>query len=968
MKKYNPSKIEKKWQKYWEAKKIYRAHDESEKLKFYQLETFPYPSAAGLHVGHPKGYIAEDIHARYMRMKGSEVMYTMGWDAFGLPTENYAIKVGKSPQQVAEANVKNFRRQVKMFGLSYDWDREIDTSSPEYYKWTQWLFIQLYKAGLAYQKLAKVNWCPKDQTVLANEQVVDGKCERCGEATVQKEMKQWFFKITDYSERLLNDLEGLDWPEATIKRQQDWIGKSEGAKIKFLLANIPGQLDGKHFVEVFTTRPDTLFGATFVVISPEVAQRWIDSGWQAGKPVEKYISDSLSKKELERLAEAGDKTGIDAGIKAVNPANKEEIPVWIADYVLGSYGTGAIMAVPAHDQRDYEFAKKFNLPIKIVIEPETGRILPNEQARKSIVAIVENPISGKFLTLNWGPKLGGTLFIGGGREEGEDEAATAIREIKEETGYVDLTFVAKTELMHHHYFAFSKNVARNIEVVGLHFCLNGDKMAQKDLQHDEKDNFEIEWLTKEEILRRMEDENHLLSFRRLLLGEIYDGNGLLTSSGKFDGMNSEKAKWEITKFVEGERQTQYKLRDWSVSRQRYWGAPIPIIYCEKCALQDPSGQGIVPVPEEDLPVKLPNLKNYRPKGVPPLAGSKKFIEIKCPNCKNPARRDPETLDTFVDSSWYYLRYPDPKNSEKPFDKNKIDFWMPVDLYVIGAEHAVLHLLYSRFITKFLHDKGYVDFTEPFVKLRHLGLIQGSDGHKMSKSRGNVVNPDDLVGQYGADAIRMYEMFMGPFEDGQPWDTRGVIGVYRFLNRMWNLFQAKNAKTKIQNGASGLANDFEKDARGLESFLNKAVKKIGEDIENLRFNTAVSELMKLLNEFEINSAKFQIPDSVFHILAKIVAPFAPHLAEELWADVLGQKESIHFEKWPEYNPELIKEATIKLIVQVNGKMRDVIEAPFGLDEAVARQAALASENVQKHVAGSVIKKVIYVSNRLINFII
>lgn len=802
MSKYNPVKIEKKWQKYWETKKIYRANDKSEKPKYYQLETFPYPSGAGLHVGHPKGYIAEDIHARYMRMNGSEVMYTMGWDAFGLPTENYAIKVGKSPQEVATANIKNFKRQVKMFGLSYDWDREINTSSPEYYKWTQWIFIQLFKAGLAYQKSAKVNWCPKDQTVLANEQVVDGKCERCGEATTQKEMKQWFFKITDYSEKLLNDLDGLDWPEATIKKQKDWIGKSEGAKLKFNLVKIPGQADGKHSVEVFTTRPDTLFGATFLVISPELAQKWIDVGWQAEQKVRAYVYKSLSKKELDRLAEAGEKTGEDTGIKAINPATKEEIPVWVADYVLGGYGTGAIMAVPAHDERDFKFAKKFNLPIKMVI------------------------------------------------------------------------------------------------------CLNYPEPKCP------------------------------------ILSKAYEGYGRLVDSGKFDGMDSEKAKSEITKFVGGETKTQYKIRDWSVSRQRYWGVPIPIIYCDKC--------GIVPVPDKDLPVKLPALKDYRPKGVPPLASSKKFLEVKCPNCKSQARRDPETLDTFVDSSWYYLRYTDPKNKKEFTDKEKIKTWMPVKLYVIGAEHSVLHLLYARFITKFLYDRGYLDFPEPFLKLRHLGLILGTDGQKMSKSRGNVVNPDSIVSEYGADAVRMYEMFMGPFEDGQPWDTKGVIGVYRFLNRVSNYLYRYDNKIR-PNPTAG-------------RFLNKAVKEVGDDIKNFHFNTCISNLMKLMNELESH----QVSKKEYEILLKLLAPFAPHLAEELWQRVLKNKKSMHLEKWPEYDEKLLAEEKIKLIIQVNGRVRDMLEVTKGLLENEAKKLAMTSENVKKHIVGEV-KKIVYVKDRIINIV-
>src|SRR3989338_142611 len=781
--KYQPSKIEKKWQKYWETKKIYRANDKSRKPHYYQLETFPYPSAAGLHVGHPKGYIAEDIHARFMRMKGNEVLYTMGWDAFGLPTENYAIKINKSPQEVATSSIKNFKRQVKMFGLSYDWDREINTSSPGYYKWTQWLFVQMFKRRLAYQKSAKVNWCPKDQTVLANEQVVDGKCERCGEVTTQKEMKQWFFKITNYADRLLKDLEGLDWPEATIKKQKDWVGKSEGAKLKFKLINIPGQPDKKHFVKVFTTRPDTLFGATFAVVSPELAKKWLDAGWQVNDSVKKYINDSLNKKELDRLAEAGDKTGIDSGIRAVNPANKEEIPVWVADYVLGGYGTGAIMAVPAHDERDFKFAEKFNLPVKTVISPNSGALV--KFLNRSLVS------DWKDKVLNNYPYSSTSEFIEFSvSPEGLDKFISIGQSLLREGPY---------------YFSIrgkSKLIAY--------------KDAVFDIFHSE-----------ENVKAKTYGREKRIPENELSWSTAYEEKGILINSGKFDGLDSEKAKWEITKFVGGERQVQYKIRDWSVSRQRYWGVPIPVIYCDKC--------GVVPVPDKDLPVKLPILKGYRPKGVPPLASSKKFLEVKCPNCNSLARRDAETLDTFVDSSWYYLRYTDSKNKNKFADELKLKTWLPVKLYVIGAEHSVLHLLYARFIAKVLNDQGYLNFNEPFLKLRHLGLILGTDGQKMSKSKGNVINPDGIVKEFGADAFRMYEMFMGPFEDGQPWDTKGVVGVYRFLNRVWNYVGRYDENIKPNPEAIKI--------------LNKYIREIGEDIKNLKFNTGVSSLMKLLNELE-----------------------------------------------------------------------------------------------------------------------
>ena len=800
--KYNPQKIEPKWQKEWEKKKLYRAKEDSGKLKYYQLETFPYPSAAGLHIGHPKGYIAEDIHARYMRMNGKEVLYTMGWDAFGLPTENYAIQVGKSPKEVAKTNVKNFKRQLKMFGFSYDWDREINTSEPDYYKWTQWLFLELFKVGKAYQKLAKVNWCPKDQTVLANEQVVDGKCERCGTEIIQKEMKQWFFKITDYADILLEDLKDLDWPEETIKRQKDWVGKSEGAQIEFRVKNLESR------IKVFTTRPDTLFGATYLVLAPEhPVIKHLESKITNYNEIKKYIGKASHKTELQRKAEAGEKTGVELkGIKAVNSANKEEISVWVADYVLGSYGTGAIMAVPAHDQRDYDFARKFKLPI--------------------------------------------------------------------------------------------------IEVIS-----GGD-----------------------------------------ISKEAYEGDGVLVNSGHFDGMDSEKARGEITKFVGGERQIQYKLRDWSVSRQRYWGVPIPIIYCEKC--------GTVPVLEKDLPVKLPDLRDYRPKGKPPLAGSEKFLKVKCPKCGGAAKREPETLDTFVDSSWYYLRYTDVKNGKAFASPEKLKYWLPVDLYIIGAEHVTAHLLYARFTTKFLYDQGYLKFREPFLKLRHQGMILGPDGRRMSKRWGNVINPDDVIGRYGADTTRIYEMFMGPFEQGGPWDPKAIVGVYRFLNRIWNLTNSKSQITNSkQNPSSKIKN------REIEKVFHKAIKKVGEDIESLRFNTAVSELMKLLNEIEDK----ELPKEQIETFLKLLAPFAPHLAEELWHQ-LGNEQSIHLEKWPEYDPKVVEEENVSLIIQVNGKTRDIIRVSRNLGEAEVHGLALASEKIKKHLSGKKVKKFIFIENKLANFIV
>jgi len=804
---YNFREIEEKWQKRWLRDKTFRADDKSKKPKYYQLETFPYPSAAGLHVGHPKGYIAEDIHARYKRMRGFEILYSMGWDAFGLPTENYAIKVGRSPKEVALENIENFRRQINMFGLSYDWDREVNTSDPHYYKWTQWIFLQLFKRGLAYRKKALVNWCPNCKTVLANEQVIQESggnvCERCKAEIGQKEKEQWFLKITDYADRLVDDLEGLDWPEATIRRQKNWIGRSEGAIISFTIAD-------KISVDVFTTRPDTLFGATYLVLAPDhpfikTAQDRI-SNWGE---VEKYVDKSRKKTELERISVGKEKTGVELkGIKAINPATKEEIPIWVADYVLASYGTGSIMAVPAHDERDFEFAKKFNLPIKKVIRS------------------------------------------------------------------------------------------------------NKDKAD-----------------------------------------EVYDGEGEMINSGKFNGLNSKEAEGKITRFVGGQSKVQYKLRDWSVSRQRYWGVPIPIIYCDKC--------GVIPVSESDLPVLLPELDDYRPKGVPPLANSPDFIETSCPKCSRKARRDPETLDTFVDSSWYYLRYADPQNARAIFDKSKVNHWLPVDLYVIGAEHTVLHLLYSRFIVKFLFDEGYLSFNEPFLKIRHVGLILGEDSQKMSKSRGNVINPDELAGKYGADSLRIYEMFMGPFEDGQPWDPQGIVGAYRFLGRVWEY-----VTQIIKSPSYGKDSSDEK-----TSILHKTIKKVGEDIEGLKFNTAISSLMILLNDLSSGGSNKYIilsPENLASFI-KLLYPFAPHISQELWG-VIGRDGFIDFESWPEYDIDVVADDTFSLVIQVNGKVRDNVDIKIGVHKEEAEKIARGRDKIKPFLANKEVKRVVFVPNRLINFVL
>ena len=827
---YNHKQIEKKWQKIWEEHpELYRADDKSKSEKKYILDMFPYPSGDGLHTGHVESYTATDIISRYSRMKGFNVLHPQGWDAFGLPAENYAIKTKIHPAITTKKAIANFKEQMKMMGFSYDWPREVNSSDSDYYKWTQWFFLLLYKNGLAYKKKGKVNWCDSCKTVLANEQAENGICERCKNPVEQKDLEQWFFKITDFIEDneqtsgLLSGLDKVDWPESTKMAQRNWIGKSEGTTIKFSIFNF--QFSNKfknsnvqNYIEVFTTRVDTIFGCTYVVVAPEYkliqelkdqVKNWLE--------VENYIEKAKKKTDLQRM-ETKEKTGVKLeGIEAVNPFNNETIPVFVADYVLGHYGTGAVMAVPAHDERDYEFAKKYGLLIKKVILPKP--LLP---------------------------------------------------------------------------------VARNAEEA-----------------------------------------------------ECFIGDGELVDSGQFSGLTSKKACKEMIKWLEkekiGQKKTNYKLRDWLVSRQRYWGAPIPIIYCDVC--------GEVPVSEKNLPVELPTDVDFMPTGESPLVNSKKFQNVKCPKCGLSAKREADTIDTFVCSSWYYLRYSDPKNKKEFASKKKLEKWLPVDLYVGGAEHTVLHLLYARFFTKVLHNLGYIDFDEPFIKLRHQGIILAEDGRKMSKSFGNVVNPDDVVKQYGADSLRLFEMFMGPLEDAKQWNTKGIIGVVRFLERVYKLISRISHESKI--------NKLESNGNELNILLHKTIKKVGKDIEALKFNTAISALMILLNEMEKQPCKPQTANCKFFL--KLLAPFAPYLAEELWSQ-LGNKESIFKQSWPEYDSELIREKKVILVVQINGKVRDKIEVDADISEKEAKEVILFQKKIQEWLQKKEIKKMVFVPGKLINIVI
>jgi len=831
MNSYNPKEIEPKWQKKWEEEDFNKAEDLTDKEKAYFLIEFPYPSGAGLHVGHVRSYVALDIMARKARMEGKNVLYPIGWDAFGLPTENYAIKNKIHPIIATEKNINTFRGQLKSLGLSFDWSREVNTTDPKYYKWTQWIFLKLWERGLAYKQKTTINWCPSCRIGLANEEVIDSKCERCGTLTEKKEKEQWMLKITEYADRLLKDLDTVDYSERIKTQQVNWIGKSEGAEINFNIA------DSNLSIRVFTTRPDTIFGATFMVISPE--HPVIEN--LAGKienfdEVSDYIFKAKNKSDMDRTQLNKDKSGVELKeVLAINPANKEEIPVFVADYVLMSYGTGAIMSVPAHDERDYEFAKKYNLPIKPVVLP-----------------VVDS------------------------------------------------------------------------------FDLDELKISQDKYKKDGKDPF----------LEMQFDE---IKNRQAYIGEGINWNSY-SEKISLDGLETKKAKEKIIKWLEdnkkGEKSIKYKLRDWVFSRQHYWGEPIPMINCPKC--------GFVPVPESELPVTLPEVEHYEPRddGESPLKTIDSFVNVKCPKCGGEAERETDTMPNWAGSSWYFLRYIDPHNDLALVDKEKAKYFMPIDLYNGGMEHTTLHLLYSRFWNKFLFDIGVSPVSEPYSKRRSHGMVLAEDDQKMSKSRGNVVNPDELIEKFGSDSLRIYEMFMGPFSDAIPWNTDGMKGVYRFLERVWSL-QDKLSEEGKDN-----------------SIIHKTIKKVGEDIEEMKFNTAVSQLMICVNELmKIDSIK----KSDFEKFLILLAPFAPHIASEIWK-LTPNKGSIFKEGWPSYDESLIIEEEVKVVVQINGKVRATIIVSVGTEQEKIKKLALQDKNIQKYISEGQIKKVIYVPDRLINFVV
>jgi len=877
---YNFSEIEKKWQKFWQDHKIFKANDppaqsiqcrrsnsrrmvrragcDDSKPKYYVLDMFPYPSAAGLHVGHPEGYTASDIIARYKRMKGFNVLHPMGWDAFGLPAEQYAIETGTHPAETTQKNIDRIRQQIKSLGFSYDWDREVNTTDPNYYRWTQWIFLKFFNSyfdraeqkakpieelpipvglseaekqkyiddhRLAYEDEVLVNWCPALGTVLANEEVVGGLSERGGHPVFRKPMRQWMLRITEYAERLLEDLKEVDWPESIKKLQIDWIGKSVGAEVKFEIENCDWEL------WVFTTRPDTLFGATYMVLAPELEIVDMITTDQQKEAVKQYREQAARKSDLDRTDLAKEKTGVCTGAYAINPVNNEKIPIWISDYVLISYGTGAIMAVPAHDERDFEFATKFGLPIVPVGEP------PDSEQAKLV-------------------KQGKLCFV---------------------------------------------------------------------------------------------------------------GDGKAINSGQFDGLPTAQFKEKIIEWLEqkklGRKAVNYKLRDWLFSRQRYWGEPFPILHAE-------DGH-VVGLCEEDLPLELPEVENYWPPGTgeSPLANISDWVNVSLLDGSK-AKRETNTMPQWAGSCWYYLRYLDPNNRKLGWNPQKEKYWMPVDLYIGGAEHAVLHLLYARFWHKLLYDLGYVSTKEPFAKLVNQGMILGEDGQKMSKSRGNVINPDKVVADYGADSMRLYEMFMGPLEVIKPWSMQGVQGVHRFLQKTWRMIVDEDtgeldkvhlAPTPVVGAASATGAEA-KDEVTLR-LLHQTIKKVGDDIETFNFNTAISAMMIFVNHFSKQAIR---PKSVVEKFVLILAPFAPHIAEELWQK-LGHSDSLAYEPWPVYDKELIKEKEVELAVQVNGKIKDRIVIAADADEEQIKQKALASEKVIAAMAGKQAKRIIVIKSRLVNIV-
>ena len=934
----NSKIIEEKWQKYWEEHKSFEAVTGSDKEPYYILVEFPYPSGSGLHVGHVRSYTAQDAMARMMRMQGKNVLFPMGWDAFGAPAEQYAIKNHIHPKEAVKENIKTFKRQMQTLGFSFDWDREFSTTDPEYYKWTQWQFLQFYKHGMAYKDTVPVNWCPNCKTVLSNEDAAGGVCERCGTQVVQKEKSQWMLRMSDYSEDLLKGLDDTNFAEKVKLGQINWIGKSIGAEVTF-------KIDGhEEEFTVFTTRCDTLFGATYCVLAPEHKLVDVITTDEKKSEVEAYKEACLLKNEMERTELNKEKTGVFTGAYAINPVNGVKIPIYISDYVLASYGTGAIMAVPAHDERDYEFATKFNIPIIQVLEEVTGTPHEGETKKNSIVAILYDEANDKYLTVNW-HEMGGRLFIGGTIKEGETSLDCAIREIKEETGYKDIELVHELPKINHHYYAYNKDKYFNIESTGFLFKLVSNAQDEQNLDDDEK--FDLEWVDKNTIMAEVNDGLHKKTFEYALAPGAMEGDGIHINSGFLDGLNKEDAISKMLEFLEenncGKKQVNYKMRDWIFSRQRFWGEPIPMIYCNTCGWQ--------PMNEEDLPLLLPDVAEYEPtdNGESPLAKIDAWVNTTCPKCGGPAKRETDTMPNWAGSSWYFLRFMDPHNTHEFAGMDAMKYWRRVDWYNGGMEHTARHLLYARFWVQFLYNIGLVPSKEMiWTRVSH-GMVLGSDNQKMSKSKGNVINPDDIVNEYGADTLRVYEMFMGDYQSDCPWSTDSLKGCKRFLDKVIRL------KEKVVDG--------DKYSDALEKIIHKSIKKVQNDLVTMSFNTAISTLMILANSYdEITN----ITKEDYHLLLTLLNPIAPHITEEL-NEQLGYKP-ICESSWPVYDEAKTIDDEKEIGVQVNGKLRSSIKISINEDEESIKSKALSEENVKRHIEGKEVVKIIVIPGRIVNIVV
>ena len=933
--------VEKKWQEYWKNHHTFEAHIDKSKEKYYYLVEFPYPSGAGLHVGHVRSYTALDTLARKKRLMGYNVLFPMGWDAFGAPAEQYAIKNHIHPSIAVKENIKTFKSQIEKLGISFDWSREFATTDPEYYKWTQWQFLQFFKHDMAYKAKKNINWCPKCKMGLSNEDSSGGVCERCGTQVVQKEKEQWMLRMSDYAEDLIDGLNDTDFQERTKVAQINWIGKSTGAEVDFKLKQVNEKLT------VYTTRPDTLYGVTFMVIAPEHPYVDLYSGLIKNmNEVIDYREQTNKKTEFERTQLVKDKTGIKLeGLSAINPINNKEIPIYISDYVMMNYGTGAIMAVPAHDTRDYDFAKKFGIDIIQVLEEETGTPHSDESKKNSIVAIVYDEKQDKYLTINWGNN-GGRLFVGGTIKENESSLECAIREIAEETGYTDISLVKTAFKINHHYYAYNKDKYFNIQATPFLFILNSDKMVSQNLDDDEK--FQVEWVSKDIIQKEIVDELHKKSFEYTVNETAMVGDGIHINSDVLDGLHKEEAISKMISYLEekgiGRKKTNYKLQDWIFTRQRFWGEPIPLIYCDDC--------GWVAVPDEDLPVLLPNVAEYEPTddGESPLARIDEFVNTTCPHCGKPAKRETDTMPNWAGSSWYWLRYMDPHNDKEFASREALEYWGKVDWYNGGMEHATRHLLYARFWNQFLYNIGLVPNKEPFKVRASHGMILGEGGVKMSKSLGNVINPDDIVAEYGADTLRTYEMFIGDYEKEATWSEQGLNGCKRYLDRVVRLGEKVNDSLEYSS-------ELEKD-------IHKTIKKVTEDIDALKFNTAVSSLMILLNKMEKMDS---ISKKDYRTYLTLLNPIAPHITEELNEEYqLGS--AICESSWPSYEEDKLVDSEKEIAVQVNGKVRATILVHIDDTDDIIKEKALSEDNVKKHIEGKEIVKIIVIKGKIVNIVV